>query len=41
MARVSLDPPVTPTYRLARWYSRRAALGLTSQGFRDRCELPA
>jgi AhpD family alkylhydroperoxidase len=23
MARISLDPPVTPTYRLARWYSRR------------------
>ena len=23
MARISLDPPVTPTYRLASWYSRR------------------
>lgn len=23
MARISLDPPVTITYRLARWYSRR------------------
>jgi alkylhydroperoxidase family enzyme len=24
MARISLDPPVSPTYRLARWWSRRA-----------------
>ncbi len=23
MARISLDPPLTPTYRLTRWYSRR------------------
>jgi hypothetical protein len=40
MARISLDPPQTPTYRPRR--SRvNSAFGLTAQGFRDRCELPS
>ena len=32
MARISLDPPVTPTYRLARWYSRRAYQAVLDPG---------
>jgi hypothetical protein len=49
MARISLDPPRTLSYRLAAWFSRRrygaagdpAAALAHKQGFEDRRELPA
>jgi alkylhydroperoxidase family enzyme len=32
VARISLDPPVTPTYRLARWYSRHTYQAVLDPG---------